>query len=138
MNTALIDPVEASKLVMSLSVLRPRIDAVTTEFCRLLEYAAESVRLKFPSDERLIAVGIEEILETVTNPTSAPEVMSRYANLARGAGIDETHLPVLLASIQTAMAETAGYTWTDALEDHWTCWFDTLAELASHHAAQAA
>ncbi|MHA7813023.1 MAG: hypothetical protein ACX94C_06490 [Phycisphaerales bacterium] len=124
------DPVEASRLVTSLTVLLPRLDAITAEFARLLEYAAPELRLKFPSNEGILAIGIEDILSTVNDPDEAGHTVARYVKLARKSGIDETNLPVLLASIQTAIAETAGYTWTDALEDAWTMWFDSLSEFA--------
>ncbi len=125
-----MDPMEQSRLEMSLSVQLPRLDAITAEFCRMVEYATPSLRLKFPSNEQVVAVGIEEVLRTVQQPERVPEIVQRYTELARQGGIDETNLPVLLASIQTAMAETAGYTWTEALEDAWTHWFDMLTDLA--------
>ncbi|MBO6740159.1 MAG: hypothetical protein JJ916_09890 [Phycisphaerales bacterium] len=130
MSAIMPDPVEASRLVMSLNVLLPRLDAITAEFCRMVEFATPELRLKFPSNESILAVGIEDILSTVNDPQQAAQTVARYVTLARQAEIHETNLPVLLASIQTAIAETAGYTWTDALEDAWTMWFDTLAELA--------
>jgi hemoglobin-like flavoprotein len=130
MNPSMIDPVEASRLVSSLHVLLPRLGAVTAEFCRLVEYASPEVRLRMPSDERVLAVGIEEIMQTVEHPAQAGSVMARYARLAQSAGLDATHLPLLVASIQTAMAETAGYTWTESLEDVWTHWFDMLMDQA--------
>jgi len=130
MSIIMPDQIESNRLMSSLSVLRPRIDEITSEFCRLLEFANPTLRLKFPSNERVIAVGIEEIIGTVSDQDDARSVMERYASIAQSVGIDETNLPVLLASIQTAMAETAGYTWTDGQEDAWTCWFDVLAEFA--------
>jgi hemoglobin-like flavoprotein len=132
MNTSVIDPVEASRLVSSLHVLHPRLDAVTAEFCQMVENAAPELRLKLPSDERVVAIGIEEIMQSVEHPAQAGAIMSRYTQMASNVGIDATHLPVLVASIQTAMAETAGYTWTDSLEDGWTHWFDMLMNAALH------
>ena len=132
MTANLPDTTELERLTLSLSVLLPRLDVIANEFCTILEHANPSLRLKIPSNEKVVAVGIEELLNTVRDANQAPAVMSRYNAMGREAGIDETHLPVLLASIQTAMAETAGYTWTDALEDTWSIWFDALVEWAVH------
>ena len=132
MTANLPDSNELQRLTLSLSVLLPRLDAIASEFCTILEHANPSLRLMLPSNEKVVAVGIEELINTVCDADQAPVVMSRYNAMARESGIDETHLPVLLASIQTAMAETAGYTWTDALEDAWTIWFDALVDWAVH------
>ena len=132
MTANLPDSNELQRLTLSLSVLLPRLDAIASEFCTILEHANPSLRLMLPSNEKVVAVGIEELINTVRDADQAPAIMSRYNAMARESGIDETHLPVLLASIQTAMAETAGYTWTDALEDAWTIWFDALVDWAVH------
>jgi hypothetical protein len=132
MTANLPDQNELQRLNHSLSVLLPRLDAITHEFCLIIEHADPSLRLKLPSNEKVIAVGIEELLNTVREPEQAITTMSRYNVMGREASIDETNLPVLLASIQTAMAETAGYTWTDSLEDLWSIWFDALVEWAVH------
>lgn len=130
MSTTTMAVTEVSRLVSSLNVLLPRLDAITAEFCRLLTYAAPDVRRLLPSDERLIAVGIEDILQAIESPEQAGQVMARYVQLAEVAGVNATHLPVLVASIQTSLAETAGYTWTEPLEDAWTMWFDHLMTVA--------
>lgn len=136
MSTIHLDDSELSRLTLSLGILSPRLDAITAEFCRMLEHASPSLRLRLPSNERVLVVGIEEILETVHAPDTAYEVMARYTTHARAAGVEDTDLPVLLASIQTAMAEVAGYTWTEAQEDAWTCWLDALANIAVRGSSQ--
>jgi len=126
----LINGSELSRLEMSLSVLLPRLDRVAHEFCQLVEHAAPTLRLMLPSDERLIASGIKQILVSVRAPGSAEQLGSSFAQLGGEAGIDDSQLPVLLGSLQTAMAEMAGYTWTSTLESGWTDWLDTLVECA--------
>lgn len=119
-----IDEQQQQRLNSSLVVLLPRVTAITAEFCTLLEVADPSLRLRFPSDERQIQPVIEQLLGSVSDPSVSAQLAGVLAQHGHDAGIEDTDLPTLLAALQTAIAETAGYTWTNQLEQAWTVWFD--------------
>lgn len=130
-RTTDITPVEAERLSASLRVLLPRIEFITGEFCRLVELADPTLRLRFPSDEREIAPVLARVLGLVEGHQEHDHAL--IATLARegaGAGVAEENLPTLRAAIQTAIAEASGYTWTERLERAWSHWFDGLVEQA--------
>ncbi|MEZ6163125.1 MAG: hypothetical protein R3B67_01670 [Phycisphaerales bacterium] len=121
---------QRARLSVSLSVLLPRTDAIAHEFCAIVEHANPTLRLHMPGNEQIIREGIEHMLGSVCDDDQSEQIARHFAQLGSQAGITESDLPVLLASIQTAIAETAGYTWTDALEDDWTQWFDQFTSWA--------
>lgn len=137
-NEIRIDQEQRQRLTNSLSVLLPRVDAITAEFCQLVETAAPSLRLFFPSDERLIAPVLEQLISTAGQPDDAAALLMGMGEHGSSMGITIEHLPTLLAAIQTAIADVAGYTWTDALEHDWTQWFDALAGWALRGAERGA
>ena len=121
---------QRSRLCMSLAVLQPRIDDITDEFCRLIALADPGLRMCMPTETYQITATIEQLLHTVCEPEDADVFAMTLGQLGVSAGLTEYHLPTLLAAIQTAMAETASYTWTPQQEDDWTRWFDVLADFA--------
>ena len=123
-----IDERQQQRLNSSLVVLLPRVTAITAEFCTLLEVADPSLRLRFPSDERQIEPVIEQLLGSVADPSAAKQLAGMFAQQGSEAGVEDTDLPTLLAAIQTAIAEIAGYTWTNQLEQVWTRWFDGFTD----------
>jgi len=125
-NEISIDQHQLQRLTNSLMVLRPRMDAITSEFCTLVEVADPTLRLMFPSDERTIAPVLEQLLTSVTSVDESATLMFTMGQMGTSMGINEYHLPTLLAAIQTAIAQAAGYTWTEKLEHDWTMWFDAL------------
>lgn len=129
-----INEVQRDRLVTSLDVLLPRVEAITEEFCILLEMADDSLRLQLPSDARMIEPVIGQLLNAVSDDVLADSLASELATNATEAAVLPEHAPTLLASLQTAIAETAGYTWTDRLEQAWFRWFDALLEIALEHA----
>ncbi len=125
-NEIKIDPQQRQRLTNSLSVLLPRVDAIAAEFCQLLEMADPTLRLYFPSDARQLEPMMEQLIATAGQPDDAPTLLVGMGEHGASMGITIEHLPTLLAAIQTAIAETASYTWTDTLEHDWTLWFDAL------------
>lgn len=125
--TPTLDQHDQQRLTSSLVVLLPRVSAITAEFCTLLEIAASGLRLRLPSDERQIEPVVEHLLGSVADMDVALQLAGEFAEQGKACGIQETDLPTLLAAIQTAIAETAGYTWTDQLEQTWTRWFDGMS-----------
>jgi hypothetical protein len=115
---------------VSLSVLLPRTDAIAHEFCAIVEHANPTLRLHLPSSEQVIREGIEHMMGAINDDHEGEQIARHFGQLGAHAGLDQADLPVLLAAIQTAIAETAGYTWTDALEDDWTAWFDCFIDWA--------
>lgn len=132
--TPTLDQHDQQRLTSSLVVLLPRVSAITTEFCTLLEIADPSLRLRLPSDERQIEPVVEHLLGSVADVDVALQIAGEFAEQGKSSGIQETDLPTLLAAIQTAIAETAGYTWTDQLEQTWTRWFDGFSYVMLSHA----
>lgn len=128
-------PEQRARLSVSLSVLLPRVDAIAREFCAIVEHAVPVLRLHMPSNEQVVRDGIETLLSSVTDDDACEHFARHLGQLGRESCIEQTDLPVLLAAIQTAIAETAGYTWTDALEDDWTQWFDMVTEWVLQGAA---
>jgi len=126
-----ITPVEAERLRASLGVLLPRVEFITGEFCRLVELADPALRLRFPSDEREIAPVLGRVLGLAEgHDEQASQLIATLVREGAASGIAEENLPTLRAAIQTAIAEAAGYTWTERLEQAWSRWFDGLVELA--------
>lgn len=135
-DTALT-PQQRARLSVSLSVLLPRIESITREFCAIVEHAVPVLRLHMPSNEQVVQDGIEQLLVSVGDQDASERLARSLGHLGRDSGIEQTDLPVLLAAIQTAMAEQSGYTWTNALEDDWTQWFDMVTEWVLQGAALA-
>ncbi|MFG0245426.1 MAG: hypothetical protein ACF8MF_05160 [Phycisphaerales bacterium JB052] len=132
--TPTLDQHDQRRLTSSLVVLLPRVSAITAEFCTLLEIADPGLRLRFPSDERHIEPVVEHLLGSVADMDVAQEIAGEFAKQGMAYGVQETDLPTLLAAIQTAIAETAGYTWTNQLEQTWTRWFDGFSYAMLSHA----
>lgn len=130
-----VPPEDAERLSVSLGVLLPRIESITDEFSRLVEMADPTLRLRLPSDERIIEPVLGRVLELAGGRDGhASDVIATLVREGAASGISEENLPTLRAALQTAIAEAGGYTWTDRLERAWSRWFDAMFEIALEHA----